>query len=291
MITLSMEIACLDDRRYELGEHPQWIARSGTLQHVDIRGRTIVRHRLRDGHVDVRAVEDDVGFALPTRSGELLAGVGRTLVRLGDDGVARVVGDVGHEPAANRFNDARADPHGRVLAGTMSTKRDPGAAALYRVGESGTPRRVLSATLSNGLDWNLDATVLYYVDSTTQRVDAIAYDVDTGALGARRRLIEVAATDGLPDGLAVDAEGGIWLALFGGGRIRRYTPDGALDADIRLPVTNPTSLAFGGAALATLFVTTARHRLSPEQRRTEPLAGAVLSLRPGVAGRPSNLAA
>jgi sugar lactone lactonase YvrE len=228
-----------------------------------------------------------VGFALTSNDRSIVAGVGQALVRMsGLHGPVETLATVRGEPPANRVNDAAFDPAGRLLAGTMSSTRAPGTAALYRLGPSGALERLLPATLSNGFDWNRDATLLYYIDSITQQVDAIAYDIDTGRLGARRRFIGVDPRDGLPDGLTVDAEGGLWVALFGGGCIRRYEPHGGLDAVVQLPVTNPTSPAFGGAGLATLFVTSARHRLTAGQRRREPLAGAVPALRPGVTGRP-----
>jgi sugar lactone lactonase YvrE len=281
-------IEALDDERDELGESPQWLAELGVLQRVDIRGRTIHRTATGSGDRWRRALQDDTGFALPTASGGIVAGVGRTLLRLRrPDADPERIAEVEAGARGNRFNDAKADPAGRLWAGTMSTRREPGVAALYRVDPAGAVEPALTGvTLSNGLDWSLDATRMYYVDSTTQQIDAIAFDVDRGRLGSRRRFAAIAAADGLPDGLAVDAEGGVWIALFGGARLRRYAPSGRLDAELALPVSCPTSMAFGGPALDTLYVTTSRHLLSAAQRRAEPLAGAVLVLRPGVAGRP-----
>jgi sugar lactone lactonase YvrE len=168
----------------------------------------------------------------------------------------------------------------------MSTTRAPGTAALYRYTGDGPPTVAIpGVTISNGLDFDRDATHLYYIDSLTQRDDAIDFDLDRGRLGARRPLIRIDPADGLPDGLCVDADGGIWVALFGGGAIRRYLPDGRLDAIVELPVTNPTSLAFGGRDMGDLYVTSARHRLTDAQLAREPVAGSLLRLRPGVAGR------
>jgi sugar lactone lactonase YvrE len=233
-------------------------------------------------------VRAHVGFALPAADGSLIAGVGRAVVRLGarEETLATVEPD----RPANRLNDAAVDARGRLWAGTMSTVREPGTAALYRIVEGGPATvAIAGATISNGLDWNLDATRLYYVDSTTQRVDAIDFDVERGRLGARRAFADIDPADGLPDGLCVDAAGGVWVALFGGGAVRRYTPDGELDLHLALPVTNPTSLAFGGPELDELFITSARHRLTPGQLDREPLAGSVLRLRPGVRGRLPNV--
>jgi sugar lactone lactonase YvrE len=272
-----------------LGEGPVWLSASERLLRVDIHEPAIV---LRDLHAHREArhrVGAHVGFALPARDGAIVAGVGRTLLRFEDPGAPPTpLAEVERGQPGNRFNDAAVDARGRLWAGTMSTSRTPGAAALYRV-ERDTPPAVAlpGATISNGLDWNLDGTRLYYVDSMTQRIDAIDFDADRGRLGKRRPFVSVEPADGLPDGLCVDADGGIWLALFGGGAIRRYRPDGRLDAHVALPVTNPTSLAFAGPGLGELYVTSARHRLSAGQLASEPLAGSLLRLRPGVSGRPT----
>jgi sugar lactone lactonase YvrE len=170
----------------------------------------------------------------------------------------------------------------------MSTRREPGVAALYRIRPNEPPEAVIAGTtISNGIGWSPEGDRMYFVDSTTQRVDVLDFDPATGAVARRRPAIDVDPRDGLPDGLAVDEDGAIWLCLFGGGQVRRYAPDGRLLAVASLPVTNPTSVAFGGDDGATLFVTTARHRLSASQRRAEPLAGAVLAVRPGVRGVPT----
>ena len=199
---------------------------------------------------------------------------------------SRTLATVEPDRPENRFNDAACDARGRLWAGTMSTTRERGAAALYRLTPEGELSVALSdVTISNGLDWNLDATQLYYVDSTSQRIEAIDFDLDRGGLGRRRSFAAIAIEDGLPDGLTVDAEGGVWIALFGGAAIRRYAPDGRLDVDLPLPVTNPTSMAFAGPDLGDLYITSAKHRLSTEQLAREPLAGSLLRIRPGFLGR------
>jgi sugar lactone lactonase YvrE len=142
-------------------------------------------------------------------------------------------------------------------------------------------------TLSNGIGWSPDWTLMYFIDSTTQQLDVFDFDLTAGTLANRRQLAKIDDHDGMPDGLAVDAEGGIWVCLFRGGAIRRYEPDGALSAVIPLPVTDPTCPAFGGPELRTLYVTTARHMLSRDEQEREPLAGMVLSFEPGVAGMPA----
>jgi sugar lactone lactonase YvrE len=281
-----LDIEIVTAGRDALGECPVWLAGEATLQRVDITAPAIVRLDVTTQRERRHATDGHVGFALPAPGGGLVAGVERRLVRLvalGSPGEA--FAEVEHDRRVNRFNDAAFDPVGRLWAGTMSRERTPGTAALYRVSPEGEVTvAVAGATISNGLDWDHDFTTLYYVDSTTQAVDAFAFDLDRGRLGARRRFATIDPHDGLPDGLTVDADGGVWLALFGGGAVRRYRPDGRLDAEFRLPVTNPTSMAFGGSALDELYVTSAQHRLDAAQLAREPLAGSVLRLRPGVRG-------
>jgi sugar lactone lactonase YvrE len=285
MITLSMDVTVEARAADQLGEGPVWLPGSARLLRVDIHAPAIVVRDVGSGSERRRPTSDHVGFALPAAGGGLVAGVGRELVQLADlDAEPVPIAAVEPDRPRNRFNDAAVDAHGRLWAGTMSTTREPGTAALYRLLPGGTPEiAIAGATISNGLDWNLDATRLYYIDSTTQRVDAIDFDLDRGRLGKRRPFAVIDPADGL----CVDAEGGVWIALFGGGAIRRYRPDGTLEAQLPLPVTNPTSLAFGGPELRDLYVTSARHRLTPAQLAAEPLAGSLLRLRPGVRGRPS----
>jgi sugar lactone lactonase YvrE len=280
-------IEIIAEGRDELGECPVWLPDQSVLQRVDITARAIVRLDVASGRERRHATGADVGFALPAPGGGLVAGVERRLVRLATPGAPEsVIAEVEPERTGNRFNDAAFDPAGRLWAGTMSRERTPGTATLYRVSPDGEVEPAIAgATISNGIDWDPDFSVMYYVDSTTQQIDAIAFDVDRGRLGARRRFAAVDPDDGLPDGLTVDAEGGVWLALFGGRAVRRYGRDGTLDAEIRLPVTNPTSVAFGGADLSDLYITSAKHRLSAQQLAREPLAGSVLRLRPGIRGR------
>jgi sugar lactone lactonase YvrE len=279
-----VDIGVLAPAADRLGEGPVWLPASEQLLRVDIAEPAIVLRDLATARERRRPMDAPVGFALPAAGGGLVAGAGRSLVRLDAlDAPSRRLAQVEPGVPGNRFNDAACDPRGRLWAGTMSTTRAPGVAALYRYLPSGELTVALpGATVSNGLDWNLDATRLYYIDSVTQRIDAIDFDVDRGRLGARREFAAIAPADGLPDGLCVDAEGGIWVALFGGAAIRRYRPDGALDAHIPLPLPHPTSLAFGGPDLTDLYVTSAR-------RTSDAPAGSLLRLRPGVRGRLSGV--
>lgn len=270
----------------ELGEGPHWDAVTGELLRVDItRGRV---HRLdpvsrRASSVDLG---DLVGFAIPRAGGGLVVGLRGSVVLLDPDGTRRTLTTPEPDLPDNRFNDAKCDPAGRLWAGTMAVGESQPDGALYRIEADGTTERVVSGlTISNGLDWSSDASLMYLNDTPTRRIDVFDHDPSTGAITGRRPFARI--EEGFPDGLTVDAEGGVWVALFGGGQVRRYSPDGRLDVVVPLPVSNVTSLAFGGPDYAELFVTTARHHLDDAQLAAQPLAGAVFVLRPGVRGRPA----
>jgi sugar lactone lactonase YvrE len=272
----------------QLGEGPVWDSRTGELVRVDISGRRVHRWNPETDESTSFPTEGDVGAVVLCDGGGLVLAVECELWRLDPAGEMTLLGEVEPTPGV-RFNDCRADPRGRLWAGTLHRDRAPGMAALYRYETGGELTEVLSGrTISNGIGWSPDGMSMYYIDSTTQRVVEYAYDLATGALGADQLFAEIDPADGLPDGLTVDSEGAVWVCLFGGGRIRRYLPDGTLDREIVLPLTNPTCPAFGGDDLATLYITTARHRLTEEQLTREPLAGAVLHLDVGVTGLPPN---
>lgn len=273
--------------RDQLGEGPHWDERAGELLRVDIADGEIHGWRPATGATWTLALEGEVSAAIPRAAGGLLIAAGHALLLREPDGTTRTLASAAEQSEDTRFNDCRCDPRGRLWAGTMSRTRTPGVAALYRLEPGGELERALGGTtISNGLGWSPSSERMYFVDSTTQRIDVFSYDAASGAIAEPRAFAAIDPADGLPDGLAVDAEGGVWVCLFGGGAVRRYDADGTLDAVVPLPVTNPTCPAFGGPELATLYVTSARHKLAPEQLAREPLAGALLALDPGVRGLP-----
>ncbi len=195
-----------------------------------------------------------------------------------------------HVDQGVRTNDGKPDPAGRFVIGTMAAQDHPGTAALYQL-DGGAIRRILDGvTISNGLDWSLDGETLYYVDTPTERIDAFDYDVTTGQITRRRTFVDLHGIPGRPDGLTVDSEGGVWVAMArGGAAVRRFTPDGRADQVISLPVPNPTSVTFGGDDLDDLYVTTSRLRLSADDLSRWPLSGCLFHVADvGVRGRPPN---
>jgi sugar lactone lactonase YvrE len=271
----------------ELGESPAWDQRAGCLWWVDIKHGLVHRHDAA-GADRSRQIDEEVGAVAMRDGGGLVLAVRSGVIVVDDlDATPRRIADL-RAPGV-RFNDAKCDAAGRLWAGTLADDGRAGGGRLYRVQPDGRAEVALDGvTVSNGLDWSPDGRTLYYVDSATQRVDAIAFDPERGTLGERRPLIAIPASAGIPDGLTVDAEGHVWLALFAGGAVVRIAPDGSTTRTLRLPMSHPTSCAFGGPDLADLYITSAAKGLSPEQRLAQVHAGAVLRMRPGVRGRPAN---
>jgi sugar lactone lactonase YvrE len=276
------EVEAVGPVRAELGEGPCWDARTGSLLWVDIDGGDVHRTDPRTGHTETTRVGAPVSAVLPDASGELAVLRRDRLVRLSPERTVAAI----DAPEQVRFNDAKCDPAGRLWAGTMHAQRAPSGAALYRL-DAGGLTRVLDATVSNGLGWSPDGRRMYYADTPLLRVDVFDYDPGTGEASGRRPFADLDGTGGRPDGLTVDSEGCVWVAAVRGGALRRYAPDGTPDMVVPLPVSHPTSCAFGGPAGRDLYVTTARALLTDGQRAEQPLAGRLLRLRPGPSGPPA----
>jgi sugar lactone lactonase YvrE len=235
---MSLEPIC--GVRSELGEGPRW--HDGVLTWVDIERCTL--HRW-DGAHSLQVYDRMLGCANPTDDGDVVLGLAD---RIELAGTGEVLARFAHGDGV-RANDGACDPAGRLWIGSMALDERPGVAALYRLDGAALTTKLGGLTIANGIGWSPDGTRMYYVDTPTKRIDVYEYD---GELGARRTLAEI---DGFPDGLCVDDEGCVWIAVYGGARIERRTPDGELDRVVRVPEENPTACCFGGS---TLFVTTAR---------------------------------
>jgi sugar lactone lactonase YvrE len=273
----------------ELAEGPVWDASRGLLWWVDIlAGRVHTVDPVNGARTQFDA-GDPVGAVGLTRSGGLVLALVDAFALADHDGAdLRRVPGFSVDRTVIRFNDGKPDPWGNFIAGTMAwdeTGNPPGS--LYRLGPDGTVTELFGDVgLSNGLDWTDDRRLFYYADSNSGRVDLFDTDPDTGALSARRPLVTIPAAEGVPDGLTLDAEGCLWLAVWGSGELRRYTPAGVLDTVVRLPARQVTSAAFGGPDLATLYITCASQGLTPAERADQPHAGDIFACTPGVPGRP-----
>ena len=284
------EAALVLDAQAQLGEGPVWDPIASCLYFVDILRDSVRRFDPATQASRTYYVNQPVGAVAPTERGDLVIAVRDGFARLDPwRGDVTSIAPVEADRPDQRMNDGKCDPAGRFWAGTMALDERPGAGALYRLDIDGRAHQILAGvTTSNGLDWSDDGRVMYYVDSPTRAVDLFDFDVPTGAVANRRTLVRVPREQGVPDGLTLDAEGCVWVALWGGGAVHRYAPDGSLDAIVRVPTTYPTSCTFGGPDLRDLYITTARIKLSERERAEQPLAGGLFRCRPGVQGRVAN---
>lgn len=260
-------------------EGPVWSERWGGLRFVDMLAGDVLQLG-RDGAVARRHVGDVAAALRPRQGGGAVIGVERGFVLEEPDGSLRPLPELwsGNDV---RMNDGSCDPDGRFLCGSMAYDQREGGGALYRLDLNGSIDVVLDAvTISNGLDWSPDGRSAYYVDTPTREISVFGYTREDG-LHDRRRFV---AVDGLPDGLTVDAEGGVWVAVYDAGAVRRYGPDGTLDAEVGLPVPRVTACTFGGERLDRLFITTTREGLAPGEH---PLAGSIFVADAGVRGLPA----
>ena len=284
-MTRELEAEVAVSAQCQLGEGPVWDLDRGLLWWVDLLAGSVHAIDPSTGARTRFDAGDAVGAVGLTRGGGLVLALADSFALAGADGqdLARVPGFT-IDRTAIRFNDGKPDPWGNFIAGTMAwdeSGNPPGS--LYRLAPDGVVTELFGDVgLSNGLDWTDDQNLFYYSDTNIGRVDVFDTDPDTGALSGRRPFVTVPE----PDGLTLDAEGCVWLALWGSGELRRYTPDGRLDTVVRLPAWQVTSAAFGGPDLGTLFITTAREGLTPAEQAEQPHAGDIFACTPGVTGRP-----
>jgi sugar lactone lactonase YvrE len=279
-----MALDLLLDVQCSTGESPVWVADQGLLIFVDIPGRRLYRFNPESKQLDVLSVAEDIGCVAVSRDGGYVAGL-RTGIWLLDNSGAkrRMLAENPENHATSRFNDGRVDPRGRFLVGTLDEPKTSGNAGLYRYDHRGLARLSDGLMTSNGLAFSPDGRTLYHSDTPRFVVYRYDYDPETGEAVNRREFIRIepTATDrGRPDGAAVDAEGCYWSALYEGGRVHRYDPDGRLMSVHPLPVRCPTMPAFGGDDMKTLFVTTARDK-------TDGTGGGLYSMRAPVSGIPN----
>lgn len=283
----------------ELGERPVWDPGLSCLTWVDINAGRLHRYTPGEGNDVVIELSADgrpipIGAAAHRGSGGYVLAAADGFRLAGPDGASEAgPWRPSGMPDGVRFNDGACDPAGRFWAGTVADDVRPGGGALYRLDPDGTITTVLEGvTESNGLGWSPDGTILYYIDSgePEPRVRAFDYDTDTGRIGWEPYdLIPFPGGAAVPDGLVVDTEGCLWVALWGGAEVRRYSPTGGLLATLPVPVSQPTCPAFGGPDLSDLYLTTAWQGLDERQRAAEPLAGHLLRTRPGAAGLPAGV--
>lgn len=257
----------------ELGESPVWDEQRQLLHFIDIFARQIHQFNPHDGAISSISVDGTPGALALREDGGYLAGIGLGIATVGADGS---IEPIVRATRGDRLNDGKCDPRGRFLSGTMDGHETPGAAALYQLGLDGSLSVLLTdLALSNGMDWSPTGDRFYHVDTTSEQVRVFDYDVDTGRLGEPRRFVSLSESPGRPDGLTVDAEGGVWVAVPRAGAVRRYDAAGKLDETIELPTRMVTSCAFGGTDVDQLYVTSSSTLLPEAEREKDPVAGAL----------------
>ncbi|MBU6123005.1 SMP-30/gluconolactonase/LRE family protein [Hymenobacter siberiensis] len=272
-----------------LGEGAIWNPETAELYWVDIEGRALHVFDPATGHDRPYPVGRRIGTVVPRCSGRALVALqtGIHEIDLATGLLTRLAHPLTDEHL--RFNDGKCDPAGRLWVGTFDMLLRPHAGTLYRFDPDGSTHVMLPRiTNSNGIAWSSDRTTMYYIDTPTLAVQAFDYDNATGSIANSRVVVRFAEAEGWPDGMTIDAEGKLWVALWGGGRVQRYDPGtGALLQVVAVPAPFTSSCAFGGSGLETLFITSARGGLTPQQAATFPLSGDVFAVRPGVAGVPA----
>ncbi|XP_054258472.1 regucalcin-like [Macrosteles quadrilineatus] len=275
------------------GEGPHWDPTEQVLYYVDISGQALHRYDPATKTDTSLKLDKPVALVVPVKDerNKFVVGLGRDLVVLtwdwnsGKHQISTLASVDQHE-TGNRFNDGKADAKGRVWAGTMGPEKPvgnvlPDRGTLYRLDNDPSKPCVADveirpATISNGLTWSLDNKILYYIDTPLRRVDAFDFDLENGQISKRRTVFEFGELPGNPDGMTIDSEGNLWIACWDGYQVIKVDPvSGELLQEVKLPASRVSSVSWGGPALDTLYVTTMRLGLTPEELKTQPHAGAV----------------
>ena len=286
------EPVCAWDVGAELGEGPVWVERDRALWFTDIKRQKIHRLDPASGDRSSWDAPEQVGFVLPAASGGFVTGLMSGLHRFDPaSGAFELIAEVDAELPDNRLNDGVVDPSGRIWFGTMDNSEKQKSGSFYRF-ENGRilPTGLSGIAITNGPALSPDGRLLYFVDTVEGTINACDVAED-GTLGPARPFVRIAAEDGHPDGPTIDSEGCLWISLYGGWEARRYSPAGELVGRVRFPVANITKIAFGGADLRSVYATTARHLLRPDELERQPQAGALFSFRVDVPGIPCPLVA
>jgi len=277
------------DVRAALGEGPVWCPIERVLYWIDSRAGLFNRFDPAGGANESWQLPEPIGSFALRQAGGIIAAL-KSGIALADPPAGGVewLTRVEHPAEGMRFNDGKCDRRGRFWTGTMVEHlKAPALAALYRVDPDRQVHKMLDEVrMTNGIGWSPDDAVMYFTDTAAATIFALDYDIDRGTVADRRVFAKTTSETGWADGLTVDAEGGVWSAGFGRGRLNRYAPDGSLDRVIELPVAQVTSVMFGGPELETLYVTTAGAAVRKPGGSTEHMAGMLFAVEAGVRGLP-----
>lgn len=287
-----IEVHCVSETRSLLGEGPAWSSRDSALYWVDILTPSIHRFDAATGADTEFKLGSMVSVAIPKATGGLLLATPGGLMTFDESSKSlQLLCHPESDRPGNRYNDGKCDRMGRLWIGTLDMATAANRGNLFRVDPDGAWRKMDSGfTVANGLGWSPDNRRMYFTDTIRRTVYVYDFDLRAGTIANRRPLITLAQSDGTPDGLTVDEEGCLWVAVWDAWRVSRYSPDGEELLRIKMPVPRPTSCCFGEANLDTLFITSASVRLNEEALKAAPLSGSLFAVRiPGVRGLPETI--
>ncbi|MFN3685390.1 SMP-30/gluconolactonase/LRE family protein [Salinarimonas sp.] len=282
------DVRCVLPDSAFLGEGPHWLTAERKLLWVDILAPAIHVSDPATGKSTSVRMPELVSAVVPRVRGGYVAAMqtGFKAVDL-TTGASTMLASPEADRPGNRFNDGKCDRRGRFWAGTLAIDATPDAGSLYRFDADGRVHLMDTGFhVSNGLGWSPDDRRFYFTDSARRTIYVYDFDLESGAIADRRVFAEIPEGHGVPDGMAVDSEGFVWVAQWDGWCVVRHDPDGKVDRVVNLPVPRPTSCAFGGPDMTTLYVTSARIRLSAAQLADSPLSGSVFAIETGVRGLP-----
>lgn len=278
------------DGKAILAEGPSWDEPTQKLLWVDILGEKIHRFDPKTKHNETIKTGQKVGAAVTWTDNCVVAAMEHGFYKIQlEDGSQTALVDPEPTVTGNRFNDGKCDPAGRFWAGTMDMEEKQPTGSLYTLERDGTvTRKTGEITVSNGLAWSPDQQTMYHIDSPTRTVYAWAYDLDTGKITHRRVVKVIPEEEGFPDGMTVDSEGMLWVALWDGWKVIRIDPSGRRLREVKVPAARVTSCCFGGKERDELYITTATVGIEEESLKEQPNAGGLFRIKPGVQGLPTD---
>jgi len=272
-----------------LGEGPHWHPEWGKFLYVDIEGKKVGRIDPVTKIAEERTFEKRIGTVVPAINDKLIIAFEDAIAELDfKTGIAKETVKIEADKSGNRCNDGKCDNAGRLWVGTMNMEDKLRQGALYCF-DGSLQKKIKGISISNGICWSKDNTTMYYIDSYAYNIKAYDFDLKTGDISNERVVVEVKEPGHIPDGMAIDEEEMLWIAMWGGSCVHRYNPaNGALIGKVQLPVPNVTSCAFGGENMKTLLITTAGSGLDDEQLRQFPLSGSLFYINTDVKGAEMN---
>lgn len=271
----------------ELGEGALWNYKTKELYWVDINGKKLHIYNPETKQNKTLNTPSKIGTVVPKNEAEVLValedGVYIMDINTGNTTIFSNMADV---LINSRLNDGKCDPSGRFWVGSMQNSQQTGKANLYAIDALGNyNQKIPNVTVSNGIVWSLDKTMMFYIDTPTSQIKAYDYDDTTGDISNGRVVVNIATSQGFPDGMTIDAEGMLWVAMWNGNAVIRFNPTtGTVISKLEIPAHNVTSCAFGGVNLETLYITTANTDMTAAEKQMYPLAGSIFKVNPGVNG-------